>query len=44
MNNNLQNLNYQRVSVASLYVFLIVILLLVLLLYLQRRRKGDYHL
>ena len=43
MNNNLQNLNYQRVSVASLYVFL-VILLLVLLLYLQRRRKGDYHL
>ena len=43
MNNNLQNLNYQRVSVASLYVF-IVILLLVLLLYLRRRREGDYHL
>ena len=43
MNNNLQNLNYQRVAVASLYVFL-VILLLVLLLYLRRRREGDYRL
>jgi multiple sugar transport system permease protein len=43
MNNNLQNLNYQRVFRASVYVF-IVILLLVLLLYLRRRREGDYHL
>ncbi len=43
MNNNLLNLNYQRVSTASLYVF-VVILLLVLLLYLRQRRKGDYHL
>lgn len=43
MNNNLQNLNYQRVSVASLYVFLVIVLL-VLLLYLRRRRKGDYRL
>ena len=43
MNNNLLNLNYQRVSTASLYVF-IVILLLVLLLYLRRQKKGDYQL
>lgn len=43
MNNNLQNLNYQRLSTASLYVF-IVILLLVLLLYLRRRKKGEYQL
>lgn len=43
MNNNLLNLNYQRVSTASLYVF-VVILLLVLLLYLRRQRKGDYQL
>lgn len=43
MNNNLLNLNYQRVSTASLYVF-IVIVLLVLLLYLRRQKKGDYQL
>ena len=43
MNNNLQNLNYQRVSVASLYVFLVIVGL-VLLLYLRRRREGDYRL
>lgn len=40
MNNNLQNLNYQRVSVASLYVFVLIVLL-VLALYLWRRKKGD---
>ncbi len=43
MNNNLLNLNYQRVSTASLYVF-IVIVLLVLLLYLRRQKKGEYQL
>ncbi len=43
MNNNLLNLNYQRVSTASLYVF-VVIVLLVLLLYLRRQKKGEYQL
>jgi ABC-type sugar transport systems, permease components len=43
MNNNLQNLNYQRLSVAAMYMF-IVILLLVLFLYLRNCRREDHQL
>lgn len=43
MNNNFQNLNYQRLSTASIYVFL-VIALVVLALFLHRHRKGSVQL
>lgn len=37
MNNNFQDLNYQRLSVAALLVFLVIFLLVFLLFYLKRR-------
>lgn len=43
MNNNFVNLNYQRLSVASNYVFLIIFLL-VFLLYRFQKRTGDNQL
>lgn len=40
MNNNFANLNYQRLSVAALMVFLIIFIM-VGILYIRRRKAGD---
>lgn len=43
MNNNFQNLNYQRLSVAAFLTFL-VIFVFIFILFLLRRKSDDYEL
>jgi len=43
MNNNFQNLNYMRLAVGAIMIFM-VIFLLVLLLFLARKKAGDFEL
>ena len=43
MNNNFSNLNYQRLSVGAVLIFMVVFLMLALL-FVVLRRRGDYEL
>lgn len=43
MNNNFVNVNYQRLSVSSVYVF-VVIFIIVLVLYVHQKKAGDNQL
>ena len=41
INNNFQNLSYQKLSVAATLVFLLILALVLLLFGLRRRREGE---
>jgi flagellar biogenesis protein FliO len=43
MNNNFQNLNYARLSVGAIFVFVVIFLLIFVMLRL-RNKAGDFEL